>query len=95
MQRMFSRRVFTRWRGIDMPPLFGSLQLTCRELNLHLQSGLSRAERRHVHSVRCRKVQAVSGNRRMHPMCRRDVFNRGRGLRVIDMPRLFARLQLA
>ena len=98
VQRMQRKHVFKRCWGIsgfDLSPLFARLQLACWELNLHLQCGLLGACRRQLHSVRCRTLHCVIGISRMHRMCRRHVFNNCRGLRGIDMPRLFARLQLA
>ena len=89
---MCRRHVFNIQRDIGMPRLFTRLQLVRRELNLHLQDRLLGAYRRQLHSVRGRNVQGVDGISRMQRMQRKHVFNSCRG---IDMPRLFARLQLS
>jgi len=95
LQPMQRKHVFNSW-GIDMRALYGRLQLGSRGVhNLHLQCGLLGACRRHVHSVCGRKVLDVNGISRMQRLCRRQVFNSRRGLNVINMPRLFARLQLS
>jgi hypothetical protein len=51
---MFPRHVFNSRRGhsdIDMPRLFASLQLSSRELDVHLRGGLV-GECRELHGVR-------------------------------------------
>ena len=92
MRRMQRKHVFKSRGGIDMPRLFSKLQLSSRELNLHLQCGLLGARRRQLHSVRGRKVQGNNGTSRMLAMFPRHVFNSCRG---INMPGLFARLLVA
>jgi hypothetical protein len=98
MRRMFPRHVFNSRRGlrvINMPSLLARLQLSSRELNLHVQCGLLGARRRHVHGVRSRKVQESDRSSRMLVMFLRHVFNSRRGHSVFDMRRLFGRLQLS
>ncbi len=74
-----------------MRRLSSKLLLVCGELHeLHLQRRIQ-VDFWGVLSVRDRKLQAVAGIRLVHPMRRRHVFNSW----GIDMPRLFARLQLA
>ena len=63
MLAMYPRHVFNSRRGhsdIDMPSLFASLQLSSRELGVHLRGGLV-GECRELHGVRYREVQERGG----------------------------------
>ncbi len=88
-------------RIISVHRLPTELYLSCGELHsdeLHMQRSIhgNDYERcRGLRGVRGRKVQGVSGSRPMHCMCRRHVFSSRGGLRVINMPKLFGRLQLS